>query len=112
VLLAISPWVKRGYVSHRHTTIPSMHRTMYEILGLPPLNLFDGLANDFSDFFTTTPNDTPYTHVPVDPRVFDPQKARDPKDPDYRKARLEPSIRLDDPEEMQKVLDAGNQRGG
>lgn len=108
VLLAISPWVKRGYVSHRHTTIPSMHRTLYEILGLPALNMFDALANDFADCFTTTPDYTPYTHVPVDPRIFDPAKARDPSDPDYRRARLEASIRLDDPEEMRKVLDAGN----
>ena len=36
VLLAIGPYVRRGYVSHRHTTITSMHRTLYEIFGLPP----------------------------------------------------------------------------
>src|SRR5262249_4724631 len=36
VLLVISPWVKRGYMSHRHTTILSMHRTLYAIFGLPP----------------------------------------------------------------------------
>ena len=47
VLLVISPWAKRSYVSHRHTTIVSMHRTLYQILGLPPLNMFDALANDF-----------------------------------------------------------------
>ena len=52
-LLCISPWAKHGYVSHRHTTIVSMHRTLYEILGLPPLNMFDALANDFSDCFVT-----------------------------------------------------------
>jgi YVTN family beta-propeller protein len=95
VLLAISPWIKRHYVSHRHTTIVSMHRTLYEILGLPPLNMFDGLANDFSDCFTTTPDYTPYTHVGVDPRIFDPEKAKDPKDPDYQKARHTASIRRD-----------------
>ncbi len=108
VLLAIGPWVKRGYVSHRHTTIPSMHRTMYQILGLPALSMVDGLANDFSDCFTTKPDYTPYTHVSVDPRIFDPMKAKDPKDPDYRKARLEPSIPLDDPDEMERILEAGS----
>ncbi len=61
VLLVISPWAKRGYVSHRHTTILSMHRTLYQILGLPPLNMFDALANDFSDCFTTQPDFRPYT---------------------------------------------------
>jgi YVTN family beta-propeller protein len=107
VLLVISPWARRGYVSHRHTTMPSMHRTLYEILGLPPLNMFDALANDFSDCFTTTPDFRPYTHVPVDPRVFDPAKARDPNDPDYKRARLMPSIRLDDPAEIERVLNGG-----
>jgi YVTN family beta-propeller protein len=103
VLLVISPWAKRGYVSHRHTTIPSMHRTLYEILGLPSLNMFDALANDFSDCFTTEPDYRPYEHVAVDPRVFDPARALDPNDPDYQKARLAPSIRLDDPEVVDEL---------
>ncbi|MBV8069774.1 MAG: hypothetical protein JO270_07720, partial [Acidobacteriaceae bacterium] len=104
VLLVISPWAKHGYVSHRLTTIVSMHRTLYAIFGLPPLNMFDALANDFSDCFTTTPDFRPYRHVGVDPRVFDPEKAKDPKDPDYKAARKRPSIRRDDEEEEAKVL--------
>lgn len=107
VLLCISPWAKRGYVSHRQTTIVSMHRTLYEIMGLPPLNMFDGLANDFSDCFTNKPDFTPYTAVPVDPRIFDPEKAKDPKDPEYKKARQEASILRDDPDEEERVLHSG-----
>ena len=107
VLLIISPWVRRGYVSHRHTTIVSMHRTLYQIFGLPPLNMFDALANDFSDCFTTKPDFHPYKALPVDPRIFDPEKAKDPKDPDYGKARLSPSFPMDDPDEMDKVLRRG-----
>ena len=107
VLLLISPWAKRGYVSHRHTTIVSMHRTLYQIFGLPPLNMFDALANDFSDCFTTNPDFGPYKSAPVDLRIFDPEKAKDPKDPDYGKARLLPSFPLDDPDEMEKVLRRG-----
>jgi YVTN family beta-propeller protein len=107
VLLVISPWAKRAYVSHRHTTIVSMHRTLYQIFGLPPLNMFDALANDFSDCFTTKPDYRPYQCVSVDPRIFDPEKAKDPKDPDYGKARKLPSFPLDDPEEMEKVLRRG-----
>jgi len=68
-LLVISPWAKHGYVSHRHTTIVSMHRTLYEIFGLPPLNMFDALANDFADCFTTKPDFRPYKCEPVDPRI-------------------------------------------
>jgi hypothetical protein len=84
-----------------------MHRTLYEIFGLPPLNLFDALANDFSDCFTTTPDFRPYTCAPVDPRIFDPEKAKDPKDPDYGQARLTPSIPMDDDDEVNKVLRRG-----
>jgi len=107
VLLLISPWAHHSYVSHRHTTIVSMHRTLYEILGLPPLNLFDALANDFSDCFTTTPDFRPYTCRPVDQRIFDPEKAKDPKDPDYGLARRTPSIPMDDDDEVNKVLRRG-----
>ncbi len=109
VLMVISPWARRSYVSHRHTTIVSMHRTLYQIFGLPPLNMFDALANDFSDCFTTKPDFRPYKCVPVDPRIFDPQKAIDPKDPDYGKARLLPSIPMDDAEDMERILRRGEQ---
>jgi len=107
VLLIISPWVKRGYVSHRHTTILSMHRTLYEIFGLPPLNMFDALASDFSDAFTSHPDFRPYTVVPVDRRIFDPEKAKDPKDPDYGQARKLRSITMDDDDEVEKILNRG-----
>ena len=104
VLLVISPWAKHQNVSHRHTTIVSMHRTLYEIFGLPPLNMFDGLANDFSDCFTTTPDFAPYTVAPVDARIFDPEKAKDPKDPDYKNARRTASVIRDDPKVVEKNL--------
>jgi len=107
VLLVISPWAKRGYVSHRQTTIVSMHRTLYSIFGLPPLNMFDALANDFSDCFTTKPDYRPYKCLPVDPRIFDPEKAKDPNDPEYMKARTMLSVRMDDEEEMERVLVLG-----
>lgn len=107
VLLVISPWAKRGAVSHRHTTIVSMHRTLYSLMGLPSLNLFDALANDFSDCFTTTPNFAPYRCRPVDPRIFDPEKAKDPKDPDYGQARKMKSIVMDDDDDMEELLKAG-----
>lgn len=102
VLLCISPWAKHAYVSHRHTTIVSMHRTLYEILGLPALNMFDGLANDFSDCFTDKPDFRPYTVVPVDSRIFDAERAKDPKDPDYKLARQTASVRRDDPDDEEE----------
>ncbi len=107
VLLVISPWAKHRNVSHRHTTIVSMHRTLYQIFGLPPLNMFDALANDFSDCFTTTPDFRPYKCVSVDPRIFDPEKAIDPDDPDYGKARQLPATPMDDDDDMKEILKRG-----
>lgn len=107
VMLVISPWVKRGYVSHRHTTILSMHRMLYQVFGLPPLSMLDALANDFSDCFTTTPDFRPYRCRPSDQRVFDPEKAKDPKDPDYGQARRTASIAMDDEDDMVEILRQG-----
>ncbi len=84
-----------------------MHRTLYEIFGLPPLNMFDALANDFADCFTTKPDFRPYKCEPVDPRIFDPEKAKDPKDPDYGKARKLHSAEMDDPDDMERTLRRG-----
>jgi hypothetical protein len=84
VLLVISPWAKRGYISHRQSSIASIMKTMYLILGIPYLNLYDAAASDLADMFTTKPDFTPYRALPVDPRIFDPEKAKDPNDPDYR----------------------------
>jgi YVTN family beta-propeller protein len=110
VLLLISPWAKKGYVSHRHTTILSMHRTLYQILGLPPLNMFDALASDLSDSFTDVPDFRPYQCRKVDPRIFDPEKAKDPKDPDYGQARRKPSAPMDDEEEVERILKQGEKK--
>jgi hypothetical protein len=110
VMLIISPWAKKGYVSHRHTTILSMHRTLYQILGLPPLNMFDALASDFSDSFTDVPDFRPYTSRKVDARIFDPEKAKDPSDPDYGQARRTPSAPMDDEEEVQRILKQGEKK--
>ena len=107
VLLVISPWAKRGYVSHRQTTIVSIHRTIYEILGLPALNMFDALANDFSDCFTTTPDFRPYVRVPVDPAHFRSGAGERPERPGLRQARRTPSISMDDDDEVEKVLRRG-----
>ena len=76
ILLVISPYVRSGYISHLHSSMGSIQRTIYELLGLGSLNLEDALAADLGDMFTTEPNLTPYTALPTDPRVFDPALAR------------------------------------
>jgi YVTN family beta-propeller protein len=76
ILLVMSPYVRSGFLSHRHGSMGSIQRTIYELLGLGSLNLEDALASDLSDMFTTEPNLAPYTALPTDPRVFDPARAR------------------------------------
>ena len=70
--LVISPYAKRGYVSHVHTSIPSIIKTINLIHGIPYINQYDAMSSDLSDLFQATPDDTPYTSVKVDPRIFDP----------------------------------------
>lgn len=75
LLLAAGPWCKRDYVSHVNTSFPGLLKTIFRLLGMPPLNLFAAAASDLSDCFTTEPDFTRYVAQPVDPRVFDPRKA-------------------------------------
>jgi hypothetical protein len=86
-------------VSHRHVSIASITKTAYRLLGLPHLHLYDAAAGDLGDLFTSEPDGAPFTAVPVDPRIFDPETAGDPNDPDYLKARRQPGVELDSMEE-------------
>jgi YVTN family beta-propeller protein len=93
VLMGIGPYFKRGYVSHVNTSFPGMLKTIFRLLGMPPLNLFDAIASDLSDCFTDTPDFAGYHVQREDPRLFDPAAAREPLDP-------KPSIKMDDPAEV------------
>lgn len=101
LLMVISPWAKRGYVSRRHADISSIHHGVFDLLGVPPLSLYDALASDLSDFWTDTPDFTPYSVLGIDPRLFDPDKAKDPLDPEYRNVRA--SAPLDDPAQVEQL---------
>ncbi|QGY43428.1 hypothetical protein GM418_07070 [Maribellus comscasis] len=100
ILMLISPWVKRDYVSHVHYSFGSIFKTFWNVLGLPYLNQYDAGASDMSDFFTGTPDYTPYTAVPVDSRIFEPQKALDPFDENFDWKALEESPVMDDKQDM------------
>jgi hypothetical protein len=91
VLLGASPWMKRGYVSHVNTSFPGLLKTVFRLLGVPPLNLFDATASDLSEVFTDVPDFSPYRVEAEDPRVFVPAEAREPKDP-------KPSVKMDERE--------------
>jgi len=76
LLLVAGPWVIPGSVSHEHTSMGSINRTIDELLGLGPMNLEDALAGEITGIFDNIPHLEPFTVHPSDPRVFDSGKAR------------------------------------
>jgi len=104
ILMMAGPYVKKGYVSHTHANFGSILKTIYNILNVPYVNQFDVTASLLQDFFTPTPDYTPYTLEKHDPRVFDAEKAMKKynKTIDWRKIEQGPEI--DNPEEERKVL--------
>jgi YVTN family beta-propeller protein len=101
LLMVISPYAKRGYVSHRHASFGSIIKTVWNVLGLPYLNQYDAGAADLADMFTDEPDFIPYAALPADQRIFDPQKALDPLDEKFNWEALGESPKLDDPETIQ-----------
>lgn len=84
VCMVISPYAKKGHISHTHSSMSSILKTQFAILGLPSLNQYDGFASDLSDMFTmTADNAEPYKALPVNQEIFDPQKALDPFDANF-----------------------------
>ncbi len=77
VLMVISPYARRDYVSHTHTSIASILKTFDLAFHLGYLNQFDATATDLADFFTDHPDFMPYETLPSDTRIFDPAKVRE-----------------------------------
>ena len=100
VLMVISPYAKRNYVSSVHYSFGSIFKTFWNVLGIPYLNQYDATANDFADFFTSTPDFTPYQAINVDSRIFNPQKALTPLDEKFDWKAAENSPLMDDEKEM------------
>ncbi len=78
----ISPYTKRGVVVKTQYNTTSVLRTIEQILGLPPMNQFDGTATPMFDCFTETPDFRPYNavpnNVPLDQMNPEPKKISDP----------------------------------
>jgi hypothetical protein len=110
VLLVVSPFSRRG-VSHAHTSMLSILKTLEHILGLPPLNQYDAAATDLSDCFTNIPDISPYVAFPSDPSIFDPAKARDPLYSLRKGKPLPPSEPLDDPARIRREMNGGGRAG-
>jgi YVTN family beta-propeller protein len=62
--LVISPYSRLKTVNHIFYTQPSMLRTIEQILGLPPMNIQDAIANPMVECFGDTLDLTPYNTIP------------------------------------------------
>jgi len=96
VLLCLGPWARRNHVSHANTSFPGLLKTIFRLLQLPPLNLFDAAATDLADCFRSeseTEVDSRYHVREVDKRLFDPATAR-------QAPEGTPSPRMDDPRDL------------
>lgn len=104
VLMMAGPYVKKGYVSHTHANFGSILKTIYNILNVPYVNQFDVTASLLQDFFTPTPDFTPYTLELHDSRIFDAELSMKKynKTIDWRKIQQGPEI--DNPEIERKVM--------
>jgi YVTN family beta-propeller protein len=124
LLMFIGPHVKKGYVSHHLASFGSIMRLIFTLLGLPPLNQFDGAATLVTDVFladrsstaqpselaapTTSalamprdrPDVSPYRARAVDKRLFDPDVAFKPFDRRFNWKNLAESPVMDDPDDM------------
>ena len=100
VLMVVSPYAKRNHVSHAHTSFGSIFKTFWNIFEVPYLNQYDAAASDFSDLFTNEADFTPYSALPVDSRVLDPQKLLTPFDAKFDWKSLLESPKLDNVEDF------------
>ena len=103
ILMVASPWVKPGAVSHTHTSMGSITRTIDELLGLGPLNLEDALAGEIRGIFDDHLHPVEYKVRPADSRVFVASKARAAKPKTKQEAA---ALRdMDNAEEIRKDME-------
>ena len=114
VLVIASPWVRAGSISHQHTSMGSITRTIDELLGLPAMNLEDALAGEITGVFASQPSTgvaaAPFQVRASDPRVFSPEQARaaHPKTKSEAAALRD----MDDPDDIRPQVERSAQAQG
>ncbi len=63
LMLVVSPWVHRGHVSHVRYNEANLFATIEHILDLPPMTIFDELAQPMYDLFAASPDQEPFRHT-------------------------------------------------
>ncbi len=71
VALAVSPYSRRGEIDSTFYSQVSMVKTIELILGVPPMSLFDLIANDMRQSFQETPNLTPYQAIEPEQSIYE-----------------------------------------
>ena len=71
VALAVSPYIRRGAIDSTFYSQVSMVKTIELILGLPPMSIFDMIANDMRSSFQSTPDLTPYEAVEPQQSIYE-----------------------------------------
>jgi hypothetical protein len=70
VALAVSPYIRRGSIDSTFYSQVSMVKTIELILGLPPMSIFDLIANDMRESFQRTPDLTPYDAISPQQSIY------------------------------------------
>jgi DNA-binding beta-propeller fold protein YncE len=76
LLLGVGPWFRHNYVSHTNTSAPGLLRTVFRLLDIPPMNLYDATAGDLLDMFGPVPDEAPFHALTGDSRLYDPAPAK------------------------------------
>lgn len=63
VMLAVGPWIRRGFVDHRAFSQPALFHTVLALLGLPPMTTADAAAPVLTEFFARRPDLRPYEAI-------------------------------------------------
>jgi YVTN family beta-propeller protein len=111
ILMMAGPYVKRGYVSHKHANFGSILKTIYHILGIPYVNQYDATASLLDDFFTEKANFDNYEALPHDPSVFQPEKAMRVYGRNFDWRQIKQGAKFDN-EEEQRAEHYRQQNGG
>jgi DNA-binding beta-propeller fold protein YncE len=111
ILMMAGPYVKRGYVSHKHANFGSILKTIYHILGVPYVNQYDATATLLDDYFTETPNFKGYEALENDPSVFQPEKAMKVYGRDFDWRVIKQGAKFDN-ENEQRIEHYRQQTGG
>src|SRR5262249_19403700 len=75
IFLAIGSSIKPGDLLKTHSSLSSIHKTADLILGTPPLNLYDAVANDLLELFVDDPKDCKHDSFEKQEIAFDNNRA-------------------------------------